>query len=494
MNFLDAYDVASPATPVPGSQTEQTLNDEVNQVVGQLSKFWGGFRKQSQAAFEAAKKDLTQVVSEAQKEINKLTADTSASTSTQQSGDTSTSPEGRGEEDEDNEKHQEAPEGTRPDASPSSEPSTSTPRTHARTPSQNLFARLQSSLPPNLVSTVQNTVQNTLPEALKQPGTIDFTQLRSTLSSEFQRVQGLTRAQAEEYVHKSESLIREASEFLKDAVKVVPPEEGGTVAPVGTLWDGTDIWMLPEVGLPPSSTSSRKGKGKDTDSTSSGRPSTDGLRAVATRAEALLKQLRHNPDVLKVDPESDEKTKAAYEVWIQNNVSSKEGGISGAEWSGVIEKALSDPIDGQALRATRDTLVPSTLSNDVFWTRYFFRVNQVEQEEERRKALLQRTVDNNEDDFSWEDEDEDGPATAKPTTAEITKKDPSTDLSGSLSTLKVKPESSPTASSPPQESRRQSSEDSYDVVSEQVSSVGDTKIETAEKEKAAQDESDSDWE
>ena len=48
MNFLDAYDIASPPTPTPNTsqQPTQSLNEEVTQVVGQLSRFWGGFRKQ----------------------------------------------------------------------------------------------------------------------------------------------------------------------------------------------------------------------------------------------------------------------------------------------------------------------------------------------------------------------------------------------------------------------------------------------------------------
>ena len=47
MNFIDAYDITGPtATPPPREGPEPTLNEEVTQVVGQLSRFWGGFRKQ----------------------------------------------------------------------------------------------------------------------------------------------------------------------------------------------------------------------------------------------------------------------------------------------------------------------------------------------------------------------------------------------------------------------------------------------------------------
>ena len=50
MNFLDAYDVSdvTAATPTRDGETrpEPSLNEEVSQVVGQLGRLWGGFRKQ----------------------------------------------------------------------------------------------------------------------------------------------------------------------------------------------------------------------------------------------------------------------------------------------------------------------------------------------------------------------------------------------------------------------------------------------------------------
>jgi len=47
MNFLDTFDVATSASPNPEQAAEQpSLNEEVNQVIGQLGRFWGGFRKQ----------------------------------------------------------------------------------------------------------------------------------------------------------------------------------------------------------------------------------------------------------------------------------------------------------------------------------------------------------------------------------------------------------------------------------------------------------------
>jgi len=292
-------------------------------------------------------------------------------------------------------------------------------------------------------------------------------------------------------VHRSEGFLRDAQEFFKDAVKVVPPEENGGsgVAPVGVLWDGSDVWMLPEAGSP---IADMKGKGKQRESSvSSGRRSAEGLRAVATRAEALLKQLRHDPEVIKVDPAEDDRLREMYDTWIRDFVDSREGGIAGSDWSAAVDKALQDSTDGEALTATRDALVPSVITSEVFWTRYFFRVYQVEREEERRKALLQDTAAND-DDFSWEDEEEEP---SSPRTAKVASQDNKTPVAD---TKQV-----PTLDSPPQEvaipdaspfdahaSGRQSSEESYDVVSSQVSNAGDSKPEPKE----AEDDDESDWE
>jgi len=241
-----------------------------------------------------------------------------------------------------------------PTAGPSSDgdktPSRSPPHEQdvSSSQSQSLFARLSSSLPPNIVSTVQTH----LPDSLKNASqTIDFAQLRANLSTEFQRVQGVTRTQAEEYVHKSEVLLkdamREAGDVLREAVKVIPPEEG-SYAP-GTVWDGTDVWMLP---TPSDATiTDVKGKGRQGD-----RLSGEGQRSVATRAESLLKQLKYDPAVVRADPEAEEGAKDLYLRWIEAEVDSKEGGLDNSEWTDKMTNALGEHGDGEALQATHDAL------------------------------------------------------------------------------------------------------------------------------------------
>ncbi|KAF8210423.1 hypothetical protein K438DRAFT_1711125 [Mycena galopus ATCC 62051] len=446
-NFLDPYDLTSGTPP---QQSEQSLNEEVTQVFGQLGRFWGDFRKQSQSALEAARKDIGGVVTQAQQELSKFTAETptqaeSESTDAAQpveSSDESTTP--------------------RTTSPPTQEGSSSSAGV------QTLFSRLQSALPPNIVSTVQSTVQSRIPESLKnESGNIDLTQMRTSLTAEFQRVQGVTRVQTEEYVQKSEALLREAmkeaGEVFRDAVKVVPPEEAQASSGSGNLiWDGADMWMLPFDSADPSA------KGKE-------RAGRDTQLAVATRAESLLKRLKHDPEIIKHDPEAEAGAKEFYSQWF---ATAMKDGIDSEEWSAKIATVLNESADGQALKATQDTLVPAEMTRDTFWQRYFFRVHQIEQEEEKRKALLQRSTES-EEDFSWEDEDE-----STPVPKSISEPAPS-------QTLSAPPSETPT---PATTSPRESSEESYDVVSSDTGTAAVKGKREDRKEGESDDGGDSDWE
>ncbi|KAJ7780517.1 hypothetical protein DFH07DRAFT_909944 [Mycena maculata] len=449
MNFLDPIEITSGTPPL---QPEQSLNEEVTQVMGQLGRFWGDFRKQSQTALEAARKDIGGVVAQAQEGLSKLTTETPKALA----------------------------ESVQPPAEPSDE--STTPRTaspvagEASSSSvgvQNLFSRLQAALPPNIVATVQSHIPETLKDA---SGNIDLAQMRTTLTAEFQRVQGVTRIQAEEYVYKSEALLREAikeaGEVLRDAVKVIPPEEAQPSG--GLIWDGADMWMLPFDSADPSA----KGKEK------AGRQSTETQLAVATRAESLLKRLKHDPEIIKHDPEADAGVKEFYSQWL---VTSVKDGIDGEEWTAKINTVLNESTDGQALKANQDALVPAEMSRETFWQRYFFRVHQIEQEEEKRKVLLQRSTES-EEDFSWEDEDESTPSTALP------KASPVVSLPSNITpeaTLSAPPSETPT---PANTSPRESSEESYDVVSSDNASAAGTSKPDGKKTGESDDGGDSDWE
>jgi len=263
-----------------------------------------------------------------------------------------------------------------------------------------LFARLQSALPPNIVAAVQTNItalhipesleslkhaSETSLESLKHASEarlenlraaaasagssatanasaaaagIDLAGLRTNLLSELQRVQGLTLAQAEEYAHKSEALLRdavkEAGEVLREAVKVIPPEEaagsGSSTGPAAMLWDGTEMWLLPEA----SASSGNLAASTSTTATKGGLEAS--ANAVKTRAEALLLRLKQDPDIVRHDPEAEEGVRERFLAWKEKEVDSVEGGIDGAEWKAKIKEAVEDIRDGAHLRALEDTL------------------------------------------------------------------------------------------------------------------------------------------
>ncbi|KAF8590902.1 hypothetical protein K439DRAFT_1381278 [Ramaria rubella] len=527
MNSLDFYDFTVPAdsqtspsqsdarassssstAAISADNPQPSLNEEVTQVFGQLGRLWGGVRKQSQTAFESARKDLGQVVSQAQKELEKL-----GQRPTVPQGDTASS-------EVVDEKVASQSDGVSEATSESSTAGSSSIPAHTDVPtSSSFFSRLQSSFPSNLTPTIlSSTLQRHLPENLQhglnlENATADFTQLRTTLTENIQSVQQGTTVQqaeklAEQYMQKGEALFKEAGEFLKDAVKVVPPEEGSSSTTIA--WDGTDIWTMPSpIQTDVGRGSSRKGKDKESNVLFS-------IPRPAKRADILLKKLRSNPELVREDPESDEDeaVKEMFSTFVKDEVEAN-GGIAGETWVRRISTAIeghAEDGDAKALIALQDQLVPSELSIDVFWTHYFFRVYQIEVEEERRKALL-AGANQDDDDFTWEDE-EDSEIGDEPLSHSQEANE--TPINTSSFTVNVPPSESepadtnsltPTAPADASNSISQTpvclspreSEDSYDVVSSgNVSSAGgqggEKKAKGGEKREGDDDGDESDWE
>ena len=308
------------------------------------------FTSKSQTALETARKDFSEVVVQAQKELSKFTTVEEPKDvkepETSEEADTASSPAGPSKDTPD------VPTTTTEEPSTSaSPPADGETSTAASTSTTTLFSRLQSALPPNIVATVQNNVPDSLKHASEN---IDFSHLGTNIMSELQRVQGVTRAQAEEYVLKSEVLIRdamkEAGEVLRDAVKVIPPDQAGSNE--GLIWDGTDMWMLP------ADSSDSIGREEDGSGSMKG---AEAQSAVATRAEALLRRLKRDPAILRLDPEADEGNRNEYRAWLEGDVNGKEGGIDGQEWKGRIAAVLEEPLDGPALKELRDILGKSLI-------------------------------------------------------------------------------------------------------------------------------------
>ncbi|THH05375.1 hypothetical protein EW145_g4846 [Phellinidium pouzarii] len=504
MNFFD-FELSRTASATPpqsiadlSSVPEPTLNEEVSQVVGQLGKLWGGFRKQSQVVFESARKDITSVVAQAQKEIVKLTTEPAVSSLEAAAGGSQES-----------------------DVSPEAGPSTSSsanekdgpPPTSEPSPFQTLLSRIQASLPPN----VSATLESSLPAVLRDPAGHVHVDL-AALRAEIARVQGVTRAQAEEYAHRSEALLRDAGAYIKDAVKVIPPEDG-IDSGADVVFDGMGsgvVVMPPNIGSSGSGNrelalgSRIKGKGKATAAQAQ-------QRLAGSRAAAVLARLKRDPEVIKQDPSEDDSIKEQYEGWLDKEVLSIEGGIKTAVWSERIKSALTQKEDGGILRSTRDSLVPSLMDSNTFWTRYFFRVYQIEKDEEKRKELLLAGSGSAEtEDFSWEDDDDDSntPSVNFSSSSIVDKSSaaPGALHNAHMSRDTLQPVDSDKAiasssypssvvTSPSNTSPREST-DGYDVVSPESDNATDVKVKVLKETKMIKeknddgddDEADSDWE
>ena len=311
---------------------------------------------------------------------------------------------------------------------------------------------------------------------------------------------------------RGEELLRGASVFLRDAVRVVPPElaAASSSAPTSTP-------------TPPA----HEG-GATTPRAEAPTPVSTAATTPATRRDALLLALRATPAILRVDPAREERSAELFASWTK-------AGADAAHDETRREAELA--ADDGALLNTRSTLgglsvffegyrlmkknaVPEVLSENSFWTRYFFRVYQINQDDERRKAVLEGmwhlsslhtipvaalTVDydtagatEQEDDFSWEDEDEEVAPKGEPS--------PPPPSPPVLNCDKVPPTAPSGATSP------QRSDDSFDLVSSgRTSTTGDAsaahakvkeisdgdnddKDEGSEGDEGDDDEDESDWE
>ncbi|KAG9123714.1 hypothetical protein FRC07_014184 [Ceratobasidium sp. 392] len=505
---LDQPGSSRPSTSATAAAPQQSLEEEVNEVIGQLGRFWGGFRKQSQSAFRSASKDFRSVVETARKESSWLTAkpataskspdpEAGGSRAVETTSEQPAAPIGIDTKGKEKEIDDDAA------TIKSSSPTTDSGMTGT------FFSRLQAALPPQFApSAVTASLQTQFTSAQASADA-----LRASLATNIQRIQQegvagsgpITFAQAEklaeEYVHRSEALLKNAGAFLKDAVHVVP---GETNEVRGVVWDGSDIWMMPS----PSGTPGPEG------GSGTSRPN-------LTHSEMLLRRLRHDPEVLRADPSLTPSVSERYEKYLA------ESNTEAPEWTARIREVVAEATeDSDALLAIKEQLVPSEITEDEFWKRYFFRVLQISEDEEKRKIILEAPTQSD-DDFSWEDDD------AKPAPSDTSKDLPGTSnlpplhTSSSSTTLKT-PTNDPEVSStelaatptaPPRSASQvliaqsgvstsntspRESESSFDVVSASSSVAGaapepsekKAAAATGEKAKAAEkdDSDDSDWE
>lgn len=175
-------------------------------------------------------------------------------------------------------------------------------------------------------------------------------------------MQGVTRAQAEEYAHRSEVLLREAGEYLKDAVRVLPPEgessEGHESEGAEVMIDpmGLGVVVMPPglgTSVPSRSVKGARGSGKGKER--EGTVVEAQRQLAASRAAALVAKLKQDVDTLRQDPRADPQTKEMFETWYASEVTNREGGVTSAYWIERTKEALAQE-DSDALKATRDSL------------------------------------------------------------------------------------------------------------------------------------------
>lgn len=66
------------------------------------------------------------------------------------------------------------------------------------------------------------------------------------------------------------------------------------------------------------------------------------------------------------------------------------------------------------LRSLMETVVPEKCSYGDFWVKYYYMRRQIDEQEARRRAVLQRAQAEDEDEVPWDDEDEDDEDNVKP--------------------------------------------------------------------------------
>ncbi|GAA5841590.1 hypothetical protein JCM11251_004225, partial [Rhodosporidiobolus azoricus] len=184
-----------------------------------------------------------------------------------------------------------------------------------------------------------------------------------------------TQKLAEGYLHKGEGWFadfsKEVGKLAKDAVKIVPP--GTTSSFSGSGSGGKAGASVPQSGL--------------------------------SRRELLLYRLRTDPSILLVDPAlppppsaTGEAAKDSREAYAAFVASLQQFTLDGFDTPQFKEKVQAELVEGgEGLAALKEKLVgggvegesEGELSEEAFWTRYFFRKAEIEEEEGRRKRVLQ---------------------------------------------------------------------------------------------------------
>ncbi|KAH9455799.1 hypothetical protein MJO28_005832 [Puccinia striiformis f. sp. tritici] len=202
---------------------------------------------------------------------------------------------------------------------------------------------------------------------------------------------------AEGYLAKGEVYLqdvgKELKEFVQDAVKVIPPSEAEQQLQGGG--DGDDN-ITEEAG-------------RSTPSAQPGVSLAEKRRLLDVKREAMVSRLRRDESLLLADPAQEEESIInAFDEFVSGI--QQAGGFDGQAWQKRIQTELElEDSDQSPLKGLLEKLVPSSMPAQTFWTRYFFRIHRIDQEEAARRVVLSAAQEDNEGDFSWDMEDESEP-------------------------------------------------------------------------------------
>ncbi|EFP91572.2 hypothetical protein PGT21_034959 [Puccinia graminis f. sp. tritici] len=226
----------------------------------------------------------------------------------------------------------------------------------------------------SLTATIQSKISH-LPNPAHVPA-----RLTSSGKFDLSEVQKL----AEGYLAKGEVYLqdvgKELKDFVQDAVKVIPPSELESVDQTEEGANNTSA-----VGV------------------------AEKRRILDVKREAMLSKLRRDESQLLADPrDEDESLQSAFDEFLAGVQHA--GGFEGEAWKKRIQSELElEDSDQSALKGLLEKLVPSSMTDETFWTRYFFRIHRIDQEEAARRVVLSAAQEDNEGDFSWDMEDESEP-------------------------------------------------------------------------------------
>lgn len=222
---------------------------------------------------------------------------------------------------------------------------------------QAFFKNLQSTLATeaNQINANLGSLQKTLSESIaNNPSLAQINRANiSTLSSTIQ--QNLEKAgtkinlrQAEKL---AEDLLGEAGSFLKDAVKVVPPEEGS--GSYTYSWDGTDVGVY--------GSAEEGSNNKSTVLFDRASMAGNDLSRSQLRLNALLRRLRTDVELLSQDPSAASETKArqdAFAAFKRDKIEGA-GGYEGQDVQKLVWAEMgpeANDADVEALKKTKDAL------------------------------------------------------------------------------------------------------------------------------------------